>query len=147
MTVMCHSLLGTSTIGDLKEQHWEKYLQDSQITTAWYLILLSVNNRERDLERNNTLEVVKNVEKSTVTIIPNTNCNIFRYTDKELTHSTKRAMLHLYWLPMSPRLSSYNLVQSFVNFSLSKLTIRVQQQYSHHPLHQFLTKLKSLDAT
>ncbi|XP_060603469.1 uncharacterized protein LOC132756415 [Ruditapes philippinarum] len=111
----------TSNFGD-------KFLQEADLHTTWYLSFRCLVIRERELKRNkNRLAVLRSAMSGKVTIRPNESVHITCYTDKELEFQPTTAFIQECedsslpsYLDITPAVTHYELGKnkSFtVNFS------------------------------
>ena len=68
-------LIGTNIITELmevsKDKLGEKYLQNSSVSTPWFLAFRCITLREKALKKNNRLALIESAEKRTIIIKPN----------------------------------------------------------------------------
>ena len=93
-------LIGTnildSMLCDLQNQHGERFLQNANLKTPWYLTFRCITLREKELSKNqNRLALVKSLEphKITTSIPPNTTLKIQGNLDKELLYKETPSFL------------------------------------------------------
>lgn len=91
-------LLGTNTlstiIDQLKVSIGARFLQESSLTTPWYLALRCIILREKQLTKNsNRLGIIRSGEIKSVTVPPNSYITLTGYLDKEIPYHDSPAML------------------------------------------------------
>ena len=131
-------LIGTNVLNtilqDLHQLHGDKYLQNADLTTPWYLILRCIALHEKELKKNkNRLALVKNVELNKITIPPNTVMEIQGgYFDKETQYHNTSAIHYAsdvafepIDLDVEPRLHQFNFKNNgHITIQLPNVTTR-----------------------
>jgi len=130
-------LIGTNVLNtilqDLHQLHGDKYLQNADLTTPWYLTLRCITLQEKELKKNkNRLALVKNAELNKITIPPNTVMEIQGYCDKETQYRNTSAIHHAsdlafepIDLDVEPRLHQFNFKNNgHITIQLSNVTTR-----------------------
>jgi hypothetical protein len=122
----------TSIMNTYKEKHGERFLQTSKLTTPWYSSCRCILLRDKELNRNNKLAIVKYSGKKSVTIPPNSNITLSGYMDKQLPYHTTAAMVSTTEgsivpsdLDISPSLIEYRYQQcKEIRVNISNITTR-----------------------
>lgn len=91
-------LVGTNILhhilDDLKSQYGERFLQQANLFTPWYLAFRSLTLKEKELQRNgNRLAIVKSASATPIIIPPNTSVTLKGYVDKAIDYTTTPAIL------------------------------------------------------
>lgn len=83
-------LLGTNVLSSImnacRTNLGERYLQNSGLFTPWYLAFRAMTIRERSLQKQKCLAIVRSAETGTVLIRPNSSLTIKGYTTHELDY-------------------------------------------------------------
>lgn len=128
-------LLGTNVLsvylGTCKHKHGDKFLQEANLHTPWYLAFRCMVLQERDLVRRNfQLGLVKCAGLKRVVIPPNSDVTVTGYIDKALPYRHTCAILqstHRSAIPddldISPSLITYR-EKGFVDVNISNVTTR-----------------------
>ena len=112
----------TTVLESMKGKYGDRFLQNSKITTSWYLSLRCIILREKELKKNNNrLAIVKNAEVKKIIVPPNSTVMILRYVDKEIPYQTTPAMLH-----------SSPLAKDFEDFDVEPSLITYQHKQHGH---------------
>ena len=92
-------LLGTNILNTLmklfQEQHGDRYLEKSKLTTPWYLSFRAILLREKELRKNRyRLGIVRSEENTTVRVQPNSRIVVKGCIDQTIPYQQTLAMLH-----------------------------------------------------
>ena len=83
-----------STIETLKNEHGERFLQISNLTTPWYLSFRCILLRERELQKNNNrIGLIRTDGTKSITITPYTSITVNGYVDKEIPYQNTPAIV------------------------------------------------------
>ena len=130
-------LLGTNVLlhflSDIKEQYGQKFLQQADLKTPWYLAFRCITLREKELSRNGyRLSIVKSATTESVIIPPNTSVRLKGYIDKALPYFSTPAIFHPTSdsilptdLDITPAVTTYSFpVQDHVEVCVDNITTR-----------------------
>ena len=92
-------LIGTNVLqhllSDVKGRFGERFLQQADLHTPWFLAFRSLTLREKELNRNNhRLGLVKCAAVQSITIPPNTSVTVPGFIDKALPYEPTPVILH-----------------------------------------------------
>ena len=111
-------LLGTNTLSNiietLKNEHGERFLQISNLTTPWYLSFRCILLRERELQKNNNrIGLIRTDGTKSITITPNTSITVNGYVDKEIPYQNTPAIVQSTTLAKD---SDYDIEPSLIQY-------------------------------
>lgn len=131
------AIIGTNFIKNImncvKQQNGERFLQNTQMKTPWYLAFRCVTLREKELNRNrNILGIVKSAENHSIIIPPNKEVTITGFIDRQIPYQPVCAVLQKTSesvipddLDISPSLVSYKYKDNYeVDVNISNITTR-----------------------
>lgn len=131
------AIIGTNFIKNImncvKQQNGERFLQNTQMKTPWYLAFRCVALREKELNRNrNILGIVKSAETCSIIIPPNKEVTISGFIDRQIPYQPVCAVLQKTSgsvipddLDISPSLVSYKYKDNYeVEVNISNITTR-----------------------
>ena len=130
-------LIGTnilsSMIDTIREKHGDRFLQTTDLKTAWYSSFRCLLLREKELFKNNyKLAIVKSAEHRNIIVPSNSTITLSGYLDKELPYAKTSAMTHptdnstlTPDLDITPSLIDYNYKQNKpIKVEVSNVTTR-----------------------
>ena len=133
-------LIGTNVLHHLLEgvkgSYGERFLQQADLHTPWYLAFRSLTLREKELARNNNrLGLVKSAAIKPVVIPPNTSITIPGYIDRAIPYGSTPAILQSTSgsiipadLEITPSVTDYNYpVRNLVEVHIDNVTTRTVQ--------------------
>ena len=133
-------LVGTNILHHLlsgvKGSYGERFLQQADLHTPWYLAFRSLTLREKELDRNNNrLGLVKCAAAKPVIVPPNTSITIPGYIDKAIPYGTTPAILQSTPgsaipsdLEVTPAVTAYKYpVKHLVEVCVDNITTRTVQ--------------------
>ena len=111
-------LLGTNTLSNiidtLKNEHDERFLQISNLTTPWYLSFRCILLREQELQKNNNrIGLICTDGTKSITIRPNTSITVNGYVDKEIPYQNTPAIVQSTTLAKD---SDYDIEPSLIQY-------------------------------
>ena len=133
-------LIGTNVLHHLLEgvkgSYGERFLQQADLHTPWYLAFRSLTLREKELAKNNNrLGLVKSAAIKPVIIPPNTSITIPGFIDKAIPYGSTPAILQSTYgsiipsdLEITPAVTDYRYpAKNLVEVSIDNLTTRTVQ--------------------
>ena len=114
------ALIGTNILqhllDDVKSKYGNRFLQDANLFTPWYLAFRGMTLREKELAKNNhRLGIVKSAESKCITIPPNSTVSLSGYIDKALPYQPTTAVLQATANSIVP--SDLDIVPSLTDYS------------------------------
>ena len=98
----------------MKNEHGERFLQISNLTTPWYLSFRCILLRERELQKNNNrIGLIRTDGTKSITITPNTSITVNGYVDKEIPYQNTLAIVQSTTLAKD---SDYDIEPSLIQY-------------------------------
>ena len=98
----------------MKNEHGERFLQISNLTTPWYLSFRCILLRERELQKNNNrIGLIRTDGTKSITITHNTSITVNGYVDKEIPYQNTPAIVQSTTLAKD---SDYDIEPSLIQY-------------------------------
>ena len=133
-------LIGTNVLqhllGTVKDKYGERFLQQADLHTPWYLAFRSLSLREKELHKNgHRLGLVKSAAVKSITIPPNTSITVPGFIDKALPYGSTPVILQPtngsiipHDLEITPSVTDYTYpAKDIVEVNIDNITTRTVQ--------------------